>query len=68
MTQLTIIYLVSWMILREYCSRAALEDSSHFLEYDDIDIKAFNDLIIDSPYSCKPLELAGHFEYLNTVS
>ena len=39
-----------------------------FMSFEDINIQLFNELFSANPYKCMPYELAGHFEYIDTIN
>jgi hypothetical protein len=39
-----------------------------FMRFEDINIQLFNESFSANPYKCVPYELAGHFEYIDTIN
>jgi hypothetical protein len=52
-------------IFNEYSFRSSIDIES--LSFEEIDVELFNQLFSTQPYFCRPFELAGHFEFIDTI-
>ena len=52
-------------IFTEYSIRSSIDIES--LNFEDIDVELFNQLFSNEPFLCRPFELAGHFEFIDTI-
>lgn len=65
-TIINYLYKFHDLLFSEYSNRSSME--IELLCFEDIEIELFNKLFSTEPFLWKPYELAGHFEFVETIS